>query len=65
VPLFALPACEQIDLTLPAAPFSAGIQVEHAQGCGLGHLRRMRGSSSARNAVQHVPAVRRLPNQST
>ena len=39
--LLTLPSREQVHLALPAAPFSAGIQVEHSQGGGLGHIRRM------------------------
>jgi len=61
--LLTLPSREQVHLALPAAPFSAGIQVEHSQGCGLGHIRRMRDASSARNAVRRIPRPRRLALQ--
>ena len=63
--LLTLPSREQVHLALPAAPFSAGIQVEHSQGCGLGHIRRMRGASGARNAVRRIPRTRRLALQLT
>jgi hypothetical protein len=35
---------------LSTAPFSAGVQVQHAQGGGLSHPGRMECASGARNA---------------
>lgn len=50
VTLLTLSTREEIHLPLATAPFSAGVQMQHAQRCGVGHARRMRLVASARNA---------------
>jgi hypothetical protein len=40
VTLLTLSAGQEIHLALATAPFSAGVQVEYAQRCGNGHIRK-------------------------
>src|SRR5829696_4417764 len=55
VTLLTLPAREQVDLPLAAAPLSAGVQVEHAKRWGGRHARRMDGVPAGRNAPAAPP----------
>jgi len=46
-----LAACEEVHLTLPAAPFAAGVEVQYAQRGGGRHLGRMACPADGRNAT--------------
>jgi hypothetical protein len=50
VTLLTLPAGQEIHLSLATAPFAAGVQVQYAQRCGIGHIRRMSPAAGGRNA---------------
>lgn len=48
--LLTLSPGKEIHLTLSAAPFASGVEVQHTQWWGRRHIRRMRLATNDRNA---------------